>query len=108
MTPLPNYRGASVTVIGLGIEGVDLVRYLTAQEADVTVSDARTESALTDQLESIADCGARLSLGANRVEDVEGADAVFVSQGVPMGSPAGSVSTQNPVPTSQKNSPHSE
>ncbi len=87
MTPTPNYRGASVTVIGLGIEGIDLVRFLTVQGADVTVSDARPETALTEQLESIADCAPRLSLGANRVEDVSGADAVFVSQGVPQDLP---------------------
>ena len=87
MTPILNYRGASVTVIGLGIEGIDLVRYLTVHGADVTVSDTRTELSLTAQLESIADCGARLSLGANRVEDVESADMVFVSQGVPQDLP---------------------
>jgi UDP-N-acetylmuramoylalanine--D-glutamate ligase len=87
MTPTPNLRGASVTVIGLGIEGIDLVRYLTAQGAAVTVSDARAEISLTEQLESIADCAPRLSLGANRVEDVAGADVVFVSQGVPQDLP---------------------
>jgi UDP-N-acetylmuramoylalanine--D-glutamate ligase len=76
-----------VTVIGLGIEGIDLVRYLTAQGAAVTVSDARAEISLTEQLESIADCAPRLSLGANRVEDVAGADVVFVSQGVPQDLP---------------------
>lgn len=100
MTPSPNYRGASVTVIGLGIEGIDLVRYLTAQGADVTVSDARAEASLTEQLESIAESGARLSLGANRVEDVEGADAVFVSQGVPQDLPPLRAARRADVPIS--------
>jgi UDP-N-acetylmuramoylalanine-D-glutamate ligase len=41
MTDIRNLREASVTVVGLGIEGVDLVRFLTAEGAHVTVSDAR-------------------------------------------------------------------
>jgi len=100
MTPSPNFRGASVTVIGLGIEGIDLVRYLTAQGADVTVSDARSEALLTDQLAAIADCDARLSLGENRVADAEGADAVFVSQGVPQDLPALRAARRADVPIS--------
>ena len=35
-----DFAGKRVTVVGLGIEGVDLVRYLTRQRADVTVSAA--------------------------------------------------------------------
>ncbi len=86
MTDMPNtqnLRGARVTVIGLGIEGIDLVRFLAGEGARVTVSDMRTADQLQDALLAIADCDATPSLGANRVEDVIEADAVFVSQGVP-------------------------
>ncbi len=36
----------NVTVIGLGIEGVDLVRFMASQGASVTVSDAKPAEAL--------------------------------------------------------------
>ena len=72
-----------MTVVGLGIEGIDLVRFFAARGAAVTVSDARPREALADPLAAIADCDATLSLGANRPEDCTAADYVFVSQGVP-------------------------
>ncbi|MSQ30821.1 MAG: UDP-N-acetylmuramoyl-L-alanine--D-glutamate ligase [Dehalococcoidia bacterium] len=88
MTDMQNLLEARVTVVGLGIEGIDLVRFLAAEGARVTVSDARPAEQLTDQLAAIERSGARLSLGANRVEDCAGAEAVFVSQGVPAELPA--------------------
>jgi UDP-N-acetylmuramoylalanine--D-glutamate ligase len=72
-----------VTVVGLGIEGIDLVRFLSAEGAAVTVSDNRNADVLATPLAAIEDCGATLSLGENREEDAEDVAAVFVSQGVP-------------------------
>ena len=100
MTDMQNLWEARVTVVGLGIEGIDLVRFLAAEGADVTVSDARPPEQLTDQLAAIEGCDARLSLGANRVEDIAGADAVFVSQGVPAGLPGLRAAEANGVPIS--------
>jgi UDP-N-acetylmuramoylalanine--D-glutamate ligase len=89
-----------VTVIGLGIEGIDLVRFLAAEGARVTVSDARPAEALHDALDAIADTEATLSLGANRPEDTTNADYVFVSQGVPRDLPALEAARQAGVPLS--------
>ena len=89
-----------MTVVGLGIEGIDLVRFLSAEGAEVTVSDARSADQLGDALGQIADCEARLSLGENRVEDATGADAVFVSQGVPADLPALRAARREGVPIS--------
>jgi len=100
MTRVPNLQGARVTVVGLGIEGIDLVRYLTAEGAAVTVSDARPAEQLTEQLEAVASTDPHLSLGENRVEDTERADAVFVSQGVPTDLPALRAARRANVPIS--------
>lgn len=77
------YRDARVTVVGLGIEGIDLVRFLSLEGARVTVSDQRSPEQLRDALAAIAEFDVRLSLGANRVEDAAEVDAVFASQSVP-------------------------
>ncbi|MPZ99766.1 MAG: UDP-N-acetylmuramoyl-L-alanine--D-glutamate ligase [Dehalococcoidia bacterium] len=100
MTPVPNLQGARVTVVGLGIEGIDLVRYLSAEGARVTVSDARPPEALGDALAAIEAAAPVLSLGANRPEDLVTADAVFVSQGVPAELPALREARERGVPIS--------
>jgi UDP-N-acetylmuramoylalanine--D-glutamate ligase len=100
MTDSPNFRGARVTVIGLGIEGVDLVRFFAARGAHVTVSDARPREALETNLQAIADSEVTLSLGANRPEDATGADYVFASQGVPQNLPALIAARKAGVPVS--------
>jgi UDP-N-acetylmuramoylalanine--D-glutamate ligase len=96
----PGLRGARVSVVGLGIEGVDLVRFLTAEGADVTVSDARTAEALSESLAAIEGCEAVLSLGANRPEAAAGAEVVFVSQGVPSSNPVLREATERGIPIS--------
>jgi UDP-N-acetylmuramoylalanine--D-glutamate ligase len=72
-----------VTVVGLGIEGIDLVHFLTREGARVTVSDSRPAERLSDALAEIEADAPALSLGANDPDAILGADAVFVSQGVP-------------------------
>ena len=100
MTDMQNLLEARVTVVGLGIEGIDLVRFLTSEGARVTVSDARPPEQLTDQLAAIEGTGARLSLGANRLEDCTEADAIYVSQGVPAALPALRAAEAKGVPIS--------
>jgi UDP-N-acetylmuramoylalanine--D-glutamate ligase len=76
--------GQKVTVVGLGMEGVDLVRYLAARGAEVTVSDARPAGRLSSQLAQLAGLNVQLSLGANDPAAADHADAIYVSQGVPL------------------------
>ncbi len=82
-----DFHDKRVTVVGLGTEGADMVRYLASRGAWVTVSDAKPEEKLRDRIEEVIDLPVRLSLGANRPEDILDADAVFVSQGVPLDLP---------------------
>lgn len=93
-----------MTVVGLGIEGIDLTRFLAAEGARVTVSDIRSRDALAEPLDAIADVvkggGATLSLGENREQDMTGADCVFVSQGVPPDLPALRAARRAGVPIS--------
>ena len=100
MTVTQNLRGARVTVIGLGIEGIDLVRFAAAEGARVTVSDRRSNYELREAIAAIAGTDAELSLGANRPEDARNADVVLVSQGVPSDNPAVAAATEAGVPVS--------
>jgi len=80
--------GKKVTVLGLGIEGVDLVRYLAAQGATVTVSDSKSPEALSSRINELENLPVSFSLGENRAEDITSADILFVSQGVPLTLPS--------------------
>ena len=82
--PELDFTDKPVTVVGLGIEGVDLARFLCRQGASVTVSDSRTREQLADRLGEIADLPVALSLGSAQEADLAAADEIFVSQGVPL------------------------
>ena len=90
----------NVTVLGLGIEGVDLVRYLASHGANVTVSDAKPAEALSAQMTELDSLPIQYSLGENRVEDIASADLLFVSQGVPLTLPAIEAAREAGVPIS--------
>ena len=74
----------SVGIVGLGIEGVDLARFLCRRNASVTISDAKNAAQLADRINEVDDLPVRLSFGSDQSEDLNTADLVFVSQGVPL------------------------
>ena len=45
-----DFTDKRVTVVGLGVEGVDMVRFLSRHHAEVTVSDSKTPERLAEQL----------------------------------------------------------
>ncbi len=98
MTHKQDFQGKRVTVVGLGIEGVDLARYLVGKGATVTISDARPAERLSQHLRELDGLPVRLSLGKNDPADTIAADHVFVSQGVPMDIPALSAARERGVP----------
>lgn len=83
-----DFAGKNVTVVGLGIEGVDFVRFLIRRGANVTISDSKGPDKLTDRLHDVDGLGVNLSLGRNDSTAVSQADAVFISQSVPLDLPA--------------------
>ena len=78
-----DFRDKAVTVVGLGIEGEDMARFLARRGAYVTVSDRKPREKLSARIEALADLPIRFSLGRNESGEIATADAVFLSQGVP-------------------------
>ena len=48
-----DFSDKRVTVVGLGIEGVDVARYLSRQGAMVTVSDSKPRQKLSERLQQV-------------------------------------------------------
>ncbi len=93
-------KGKKATVVGLGREGVALVRFLAARGAQITVSDMKTAEQLKGSLAQIEGLPVHLSLGGNRIEDTEEADIVYVSPGVPLDLPPLVAAQQRGIPIS--------
>ena len=83
-----DFSGKPVTIVGLGIEGIDFARYLARRGALVTVSDTKTPRDLAQQLQEVAALPLDLQLGSDPKDALATAEAVFVSQSVPLDSPA--------------------
>ncbi len=92
--------GKKATVIGLGREGISLVRFLAGQGAQITVSDTKAAEQLKDSLAQIEGLPVRLSLGENRIADAVEADIVYVSPGVPLDIPCLDAARQRGIPIS--------
>ena len=77
-------KGKRALVIGLGIEGVDMVRYAVAEGAAVTANDAKAESGLRETMMLLAGLPVRYALGNHDPALAAEHDVVLVSQGVPL------------------------
>lgn len=76
-------RGARVVVVGLGASGVAAARLLLRAGAKVTANDAATRDKLSADAISLEADGASMILGGHDAADIENADLVVVSPGVP-------------------------
>ncbi len=77
-----SFRGLRVGVVGLGIEGLDTVRFLHEEgAAEIIVSDHRDADALGERLEALRDIP--IHLCTNDPALAARVDVLFVSQGIP-------------------------
>lgn len=79
--------GKRVTVIGLGIEGVDVARYAATHGATVVVVDSKSPEALAARMQELEGVPISYSLASTGIEAVAESDIVFASQSVPLDAP---------------------
>jgi len=78
-----DFKNKRIVVIGAGLSGQALVRFLVKRGATVALSDLRTLEQL-EGLESLQGLPVRLDLGGHSLELFEQADLIAVSPGVPL------------------------
>ena len=95
------WRGARVTVMGLGLfgGGVAVTRFAVEHGAAVTVTDLRKPEDLTESLQALEGLPVRYVLGRHEDEDFASADLVVVSPAVPPTSKHVALARENGVPT---------
>jgi UDP-N-acetylmuramoylalanine--D-glutamate ligase len=70
-------------ILGLARQGKALARHLRGRGAEVVVSDIKPAEALAAEREELAPLGVQFALGGHPLSLLEGAEALFLSGGVP-------------------------
>lgn len=79
-----NVSGKKIVIVGLARTGVAVARYITAQGAQVTVTDMKTAAELHEWLEHLTGLPLTFELGGHSDALFSSADLIVVSPGVPM------------------------
>ena len=78
------FAGLRVGVVGLGVEGIDIVRFLHAERAaEIVVSERRPIDALRSQIRALDGIPCAIEAGGNHTGLAARVDVLFASQGVP-------------------------
>lgn len=77
-----------VLVVGLGRSGVASALFLKERGARVTVSDAKSEDQLRDEIPALLDQGIAVETGRHGERTFQNQDLIVVSPGVPMDAPS--------------------
>lgn len=74
-------KNKRVTVIGIGVSNLPLIKYLCHLGADVTACDKRTKEKLGTTADELLDLGVKLNLGENYLENID-AELIFKTPGM--------------------------
>ncbi len=81
---LMELNGKRVLVVGLGRSGVASALFLQSRGARVTVSDAKSEDQLREQIPTLLDAGIAVETGTHGERTFRNQDLIVVSPGVPV------------------------
>lgn len=73
----------NVLVVGMGVSGVAVARFLLNRGAQVTLADSADETALGEHLASVREMGIKTEFGEHNDSTFEASDLIVVSPGVP-------------------------
>ena len=76
-----NIKGKRVTVVGIGISNLPLIKYLIALGAEVTACDKRTKDDLGRNYMELEPLGVKFSLGENYLKNID-AQIIFKTPGM--------------------------
>lgn len=76
------YFGKKVAVMGLGVEGVDAVKFLSSQKAMITVCDQKPASQLHHSIVQLGKIRPTMKLGASWLTNLSQYDYIFRSPGI--------------------------
>ena len=81
---MSKFKGKRVLVVGFGLSGVAVARYMTKQGAKVTVTDMKQKSELMDSVNACNDLKLEYEFGKHNNKTFHMAELIVVSPGVPL------------------------
>lgn len=81
---MSNYKDKRVLVVGFGITGIAVAKYMTKKGAKVIVTDTKKESELLESVTACADLKLEYDLGRPNNKPFPAVDLIVVSPGVPL------------------------
>ncbi len=81
---MSKFKGKKVLVVGFGLSGVAVSRYMAKQGARVIVTDMKQKSELADSVNQCADLKIEYELGRHNNKTFLTVDLIVVSPGVPL------------------------
>lgn len=88
-------KNKKILIVGLGVTGKSVLRFLMQKGASITVTDRRKESEIDADISSLRKKGIQMELGRHNIKTFTRADLIILSPGVPH--------TLTPVVTARKN-----
>ena len=82
-----NFEKRNVVILGMGRQGLALVRFFAAAGANVTISDVAPARKLAEELEQLGDLPVALALGGHPPNLLDDCDLLCLSGGVRLQSP---------------------
>lgn len=81
---MSKYRGKKVLIVGFGLSGVAVARYMGKQGARITVTDMKQRTEFTKAIDQTVDLKIEFEFGRHSSKYFLGADLIVVSPGVPL------------------------
>jgi UDP-N-acetylmuramoylalanine--D-glutamate ligase len=81
---MSKYKGKRVLVVGFGLSGVAVAKYMAKQGARVTVTDMKQKTELMESCNACADLKIEYELGRHNNKTFHTAELIVVSPGVPL------------------------
>src|SRR5271154_6738180 len=81
---MSKYKGKRVLVVGFGLSGVSVAKYMTMQGAKVTVTDLKQRTELMESVNACEDLKIEYELGKHNNKTFHTAELIVVSPGVPL------------------------
>lgn len=81
---MSKYKGKRVLVVGFGLSGLSVAKYMAKEGAKVTVTDLKQKSELNDSVNACADLKIEYELGKHNNKTFHTAELIVVSPGIPL------------------------
>jgi UDP-N-acetylmuramoylalanine--D-glutamate ligase len=81
---MSKYKGKRVLIVGFGLSGVAVAKYMSKQGAKVTVTDMKQKNELMESVNACADLKLEYELGKHNNKTFHTAELIVVSPGVPL------------------------